>query len=289
MTAAMVQRECGEVVANEHLGDGVFELVARLPHLAATTAAGQFAQLRCGDGCIPFLRRPFSVAWTQGDLCSFVLYPVGVGTRRLFELRPGDPLDVLGPLGHGFTLPVNASRALCVAGGVGCAPFPLLIRALLNSGLNDITVLSGAMTADRLYPPERYRRNSVSDSGAEDAKLMVIEATDDGTRGHHGMITELVETEMSRGGNIALYACGPNVMLAALARVLDVNGLHPALLEASFEAPMGCGFGTCLGCALPVRRDGRTSWMLCCTEGPVMPLNAIDWEVLRERALTPVA
>ena len=95
--------ETGEVLVVERLGGGLLELVVRLPHLAETAMPGSFAQLRCGEGTTPLLRRPFSVAWTQDDTCGFVFEAVGAGTRLLSELQPGDPLDTLGPLGHGFS------------------------------------------------------------------------------------------------------------------------------------------------------------------------------------------
>jgi dihydroorotate dehydrogenase electron transfer subunit len=266
--------ERGAVLAVEELGGGLVELSVRLPLLAARTVPGQFAQLRCGPGPVPLLRRPFSVAWVDGDACAFVFERVGEGTRRLAALHPGDPLDSLGPLGVGFTLPPAAGRVLIVAGGLGCAPFPLAARWARQAGA-EVVVLSGAATAARLYPPERYRRGG---SG-----IAVVEATDDGSRGHRGMITDLVELQLREGVG-ALWACGPNPMLATLAGVLAIHDTAPlpAVAETSLEAPMGCGFGTCLGCALPVDDGDGRRWALCCSEGPVMPITAVDWERLRE-------
>ena len=263
--------ETGEVLVVERLGGGLLELVARLPHLAAASTPGTFAQLRCGHGATPLLRRPFSIAWTQDDTCGFIFEAVGVGTRLLSELQPGDPLDTLGPLGHGFSL-VDAGSVVCVSGGLGCAPFPLLIDELRRRGVEDILVLNGARTATRLYPAERFARL---------AAPVVAEATDDGTRGHHGPVTDLLRQALSSHPS-ALYACGPNAMLGAVMRTLVESGADlPPTLEASLEAPMGCGFGTCLGCALPVLADdGASIWRLCCTDGPVMPMRDVDWDGL---------
>jgi dihydroorotate dehydrogenase electron transfer subunit len=264
--------EQGEVLVVERLGGGLLEMVARLPHLAATASPGSFAQLRCGTGTTPLLRRPFSVAWTQDDTCGFIFEAVGAGTRLLSQLLPGDPLDSLGPLGHGFTL-VDEGPVVCVAGGLGCAPFPLLISSLRRRGVDDIVVLNGARTAARLYPAERFARPAVP---------VVAEATDDGTRGHHGRVTDLLAGALDANPS-ALYSCGPNPMLDAVMRTLTASGRDlPAVLEASLEAPMGCGFGTCLGCALPMLGEGGGSlWKLCCTDGPVMPMRDVDWEELR--------
>ena len=263
--------EKGEVLVVATLGGGLLELVARLPHLAAAATPGSFAQLRCGAGTTPLLRRPFSVAWTRDDTCGFVFEAVGTGTRLLSELQPGDPVDSLGPLGHGFTL-VDRGPVVCVSGGLGCAPFPLLIEALRRRGVDDIVVLNGARTAVRLFPAERFARPAVP---------VVAEATDDGTRGHHGRVTDLLAAALE-SRPAALYACGPNPMLDAVMRTLTASGAElPPVLEASLEAPMGCGFGTCLGCALPALGDGGSVWRLCCTDGPVMPMCEVDWAELR--------
>ena len=267
--------EQGEVVAVERLDGGIIEVTARLPRLAAAVRPGEFAQLRCWTGPTPLLRRPFSVAWTDADRCSFVFEVVGAGTRLLAALQPGDVLDSLGPLGHGFTLDPAPVRAVCVSGGLGCAPFPILCRALRERAVHDILVLNGAATAARLYPAERFQRG--------DAKVRVVEATEDGSRGARGRVTELVMDALADGPS-AVYACGPNPMLVALARLLDA-GTADSGCEASLEAPMGCGFGTCLGCALPV----RGSWALCCSDGPVLPMHDVDWLELASLPAADVA
>jgi dihydroorotate dehydrogenase electron transfer subunit len=247
------------------------EVSARLPQLAASVVPGQFAQLRCGDAQIPLLRRPFSLAWAEEDRCGFVLEAVGAGTRLLAVLRAGDIVDALGPLGTGFTLDVQGP-VVCLAGGVGCAPFPLLIRRLRDRGVADILVLNGAATAGRLYPAGCFTRGHHG--------IRVREATDDGSRGHRGRVTELLDGALDPPP-AAVYACGPNPMLAVVARLLAGAGLGSATLEASLEAPMGCGFGTCLGCALPVKAaDAEPAWALCCTDGPVMAMRNVDWHTL---------
>lgn len=265
--------EVGDVVRVERLG-ALIELTVALPHLAATAAPGQFAQLRCGDGIAPLLRRPFSVAWVDGEECGFVFEEVGLGTRRLAALRPGDALDVLGPLGCGFTLESRAGAALIVSGGVGCAPFPLLISALAGRGVDDVIVLSGASTASRLYPASRLRRSTPA---------RVIETTDDGSHGARGFVTDLVAGALAGGPARSVYACGPNRMLAALWDAVRGEARAAGeVVEASLEAPMGCGYGTCLGCALPVLGDdGETAWTLCCSDGPVMPMRDVDWDGIR--------
>ncbi len=267
--------ESAEVVGVEALGGGTLELTVVAPRLAAAARPGEFAQLRCAPGSVPLLRRPMSVAWVDGDRCTFVFEVVGEGTRRLAALRGGDRLDILGPLGLGFTLPRAGSVLVCVAGGLGSAPFPLTARRALDAGTARVVVLSGAATRARLYPAERFARG--------DPRVAVVEATDDGSHGHAGRVTELVEEALRDAAVGALHACGPNPMLAALAAVLGRVAGVPPVCEVSLEAPMGCGFGTCLGCALPVRAGAAESapaWALCCRQGPVMPVDAVDWEAL---------
>lgn len=276
---AGVVDERGEVVAVEAVGGGMVEISARLPRIAATARPGQFAQIRCGGGFQPLLRRPFSVAWTEDDVAAFVLAPVGVGTRILASLRPGDSLNALGPLGAGFTVDTEATAALCVAGGLGCAPFPLLIRALRRHG-RPVTVLNGAASAALLYPPERFARG--------EGGVTVVALTADGSRGMRGLVTEAVAANLEPG--MAVFGCGPNPMLAALAGVIAAGEVLPVLAEVSLEAPMGCGFGTCLGCALPVHGEaGGTAWALCCTDGPVMPMATVAWEQLMNLPAAHVA
>lgn len=267
-----VRDERGTVTALDHLGGGMVEVTVRLPHIAATAQPGQFAQLRCGDGITPLLRRPFSIAWTDGDAVSFVFAPVGAGTRILAALSPGDHVQALGPLGTGFLPDAAAARVLCVSGGLGCAPFPLLIRALRARGAGPVVVISGAATSSLLYPAARFRRG--------DAGVDVIELTVDGTRGRQGLVTDAVAECCD--GDTAVFACGPNPMMAALQRTLERCGAPPGA-QASLEAPMGCGYGTCLGCALPVfGDDGEPAWALCCRQGPVMPMDTVDWDGLMQ-------
>src|SRR4029077_3027450 len=167
---------------------------------------------------------------------------------------------------------VDSGSVVCVSGGLGCAPFPLLISELRRQGVEDILVLNGARPATRLYPAGRL---------APPAVPVGAESTDDGTRGHHGPVTDLLHQALGSRPS-ALYACGPNAMVGAVMRPLLESGTElPPTLEASLEAPMGCGFGTCLGCALPVLGDdGDPVWRLCCTGGPGNAMRDVDWDAL---------
>jgi NAD(P)H-flavin reductase len=189
-----------------------------------------------GEDERPFLPRAFSVMRAHDGALEFLLEDVGPGTRRLAELDAGDELYLLGPLGNGFTPPGAERRPILVGGGVGIAPLVILSEALGEAetllGFRDAAHAEGAA----LIPGARV-------------------ATDDGSVGHHGLVTELLET----GGNIEVYACGPPPMLAAIAG-LDVRA------QLAMESGMACGFGACFGCVVPTE-DG---YVRLCVDGPVI-------------------
>ncbi len=246
----------------EPVGPGCVELVLDCAGVARAARPGEFCQLRVAEGPVPLLRRPFSVCRTDPAAGTVTVHVgvVGAGTRRLAAAQLGDRIGVLGPLGRGFTVPSGPGTLLMVAGGLGAAPFPLLAAAGHARGAK-LVWLNGAATAARLYPVERLG-----------APVEAHVATEDGSRGRRGRVTDLLPALLGECDRIA--ACGPNPMLAAVARTVAARA--PGLpLEVSLEAPMGCGIGTCLGCALPV--VGAPALALLCRAGPVLPAVAVDW------------
>jgi NAD(P)H-flavin reductase len=191
-----------------------------------------------GEDERPFLPRAFSVMRERDGRLDFLLDDVGPGTRRLMELAPGDEILVLGPLGKGFAPPRDGRRPVLVGGGVGIAPLVIwgdhIGGAETLLGFRDAAHAEGAA----LIPGARV-------------------ATDDGSVGHHGFVTDLLELDDS----IEIYACGPPAMLDAVA-ALGV----PAQL--AMEAGMACGFGACFGCVVPTL-DG---YVRLCVDGPVITL-----------------
>jgi dihydroorotate dehydrogenase electron transfer subunit len=204
---------------------------------------GQFYMLTAaerwggGEDERPFLPRAFSVMRAGDGTLEFLLDDVGPGTRRLMELEPSDELLLLGPLGIGFTLPQPGRRPVLVGGGVGIAPLIILSDALGGAetllGFRDAAHAEGAA----LLPGARI-------------------ATDDGSVGHHGFVTELVDLD---DDDVDIYACGPPPMLDAIA----ATGL-PAQL--AMESGMACGFGACFGCVVPTERG----YVRLCVDGPVI-------------------
>lgn len=221
--------------------------------------AGQFYMLTAaqrwggGDGERPFLPRAFSVmrASAPGREVQFLLEDVGPGTHRLSELSTGDELLLVGPLGAGFAAPGEGRRPLLVGGGVGIAPLAIWQDQL---GL-PATVLLGFRDA-------RHAQGAMLLSGAR-------VATDDGSIGHPGLVTELLEAELARDPRAEVFACGPPAMLEAVRALCD-RGDTPAQL--ALEAGMACGFGACFGCVVPT----RTGYVRVCVDGPVLRAAELD-------------
>jgi dihydroorotate dehydrogenase electron transfer subunit len=217
---------------------------------------GQFAMIAAaerwggGEDERPYLARAFSIARRRVGESHFLLEDVGPGTKRLRELREGEGLWALGPLGKGFTPPTQRRRAILVGGGVGIAPLAILQDALEAEAEREVTVLLGFRDAAR----------------AEGAALLrgARVATDDGSVGHHGLLTDLLSEEIERDARALVYACGPAPMLEAV-RAICAAAEVPAQL--ALEAGMACGFGACFGCAVPKRGGG---YLRVCVDGPVI-------------------
>jgi dihydroorotate dehydrogenase electron transfer subunit len=232
---------------------------------------GQFAMLTAaerwggGEDERPYLARAFSIARFRDGEAHYLLEDVGPGTKRLCELRAGDGLWVLGPLGQGFTTPQDGRRALLVGGGVGIAPLAIWQDELeRDAGLGyeptdptpAVTVLLGFRDGPR----------------AEGAALLrgARVATDDGSAGRHGLITDLLDEELERDPHATVYACGPSPMLEAVRVMCESRGV-PAQL--ALEAGMACGFGACYGCVVPKRGGG---YLRVCVDGPVIEAAELD-------------
>ncbi len=238
---------------------GAVELVVHHPPSAAAVTPGQFFQLAVAAPQT-ILRRPYSAAWADPGTgrIGFIFNVVGAGSGWLAVRHEGHELDLLGPLGRGFDLD-GSEPVIIVAGGLGVAVFPGVVRALLARGRR-VTVLLGARTSAQLLPDDRF-------PGAH-----VRAATDDGSAGYHGSVVDLLPA--TRGGGVEILACGPTPMLQALAEKVRKLDLPLGSIQVSLETPMGCGVGTCLGCAVPRPEGG---YLLTCLEGPCVRADRIDW------------
>ncbi len=269
MSAVVV--ETAAVVERSAPMTGAVELVLEQPAIAASLEPGQFVQVAVGAPRT-LLRRPYSVAWTEPTSGRFglIFNVVGDGSAWLSTRLKGHRLDILGPLGRGFDVHGDGP-AVVVAGGLGIAVFPGVAQALRARG-RTVLVLHGARVGSQLLPAARF-------AGAD-----VRYATDDGSAGHHGSVVALLDDLAGnfpppmgegQGGGVDIFACGPTPMLRALidrARRLE---LPLSAIQVALETPMGCGMGTCLGCAAPRRGGG---FLLACQEGPCVRADRIDFE-----------
>jgi dihydroorotate dehydrogenase electron transfer subunit len=252
------------VTGMQELGE-VYRVLSVADPGAPEPQPGQFAMIaaaaRWGGGQDerPYLPRAFSIARRAEGESQFLLEDVGPGTRRLCELRSGDELWVLGPLGIGFSSPPQGRRAILVGGGVGIAPLAILQDSL---GADTMTVLLGFRDAPRT-------------AGAALLHGALV-ASDDGSAGHHGPVTDLLGEELQRDAHVVVYACGPAGMLEAV-RAMCATREVPAQL--ALEAGMACGYGACFGCAVPRRGGG---YLRVCVDGPV--IDAAELERVDEHA-----
>jgi dihydroorotate dehydrogenase electron transfer subunit len=190
----------------------------------------------------------------------------GLGTAALATLRRHDAVDIVGPIGKSFTLPKRQHSCLLVGGGVGATPLFFLGDELLGSGKR-VDVLWGASRASRLVNPIEAKRLGST----------VEFATDDGSSGHHGIVTELLPDMISRCSTEVIYACGPNAMLAEVAKIALA---HRIPVQVAMEELMGCGIGICMTCVTPVwSKDGsQVSNLRTCVEGPVFNGARVAWD-----------
>lgn len=263
------------VLANRRLATGYNVVCLAAPDLAATVAPGQFVMLKVAPGLDPLLRRPFSVFERLRDPrgeplgISLLNKTVGAGTRRVFDLEPGDRVALLGPLGRPFEPVAPPAEAWLVAGGVGLAPFATLGEALVARGTKT-TLFYGARRAADLVCLDVF----------EQLALDLVLATEDGSRGVTGPITLPLAQALARtpaSTDVTLYACGPTAMLRAVAALARRYG-RPCFV--SLEPAMGCGLGGCYGCVVPVSDNGRRHWVRACVDGPVVAADRIVWDAV---------
>ena len=265
MTAASgISREFeSEVLAVEPImGDAVLLRLSAPSRVVANLRAGQFFNIvaRFPTSYDPLLRRPYSVyrAHAAESILSFLVRPFGRGSAWLAERKIGERLGMLGSLGNSFALDPRAQRLVMLAGGVGVAPLVMLSDEAAAKGL-DVVFLMGAADAAGLLPASELSDN-----------VEYVVATDNGSRGHHGLATDLVAEYVGWADQI--FACGPEPMYATLRAVTDplrFNRKPP--IQISVERGMACGLGACLGCVVETRRGMIAS----CVQGPVFDLDEL--------------
>ena len=248
------------VLSQEEVYENTYLMWLSCKPAAKGAAPGRFLMIHCGDGYDPLLPRPMSFHRFReagGERQFAILYDVrGRGTAWLSQRNPGDSLAVFGPLGRGYSLAAPAQNVLLVGGGLGVAPLPALADQAIAAG-KAVTLLQGARSAAKLLPSELLPH-----------EVEALSATDDGTTGHHGYVTQLLPSHLPWADQV--FACGPNAMFEEMARVMrEARSRKP--VQALLEERMGCGTGICYGCAVFTRRGVR----LVCKDGPRFELREV--------------
>lgn len=272
-----------KITQNECLARSTFRVRLECPELAATIVPGQFLMLRLPHDNDPLLARPFALYDTVLDSAGtplgidVVYLVVGKMTSQLVACRPGDELDVWGPLGNGFSsAPVE--HLIMVAGGIGQTPFLALGREFLGgrqygmgerivSPAKKVTLCYGVRTKDYLSGVEDFRECGID--------LQI--ASDDGSVGYHGLVTEVLEQVLSEHAEAScrVACCGPERMMAAVAGIARVRNVP---CEVSLETPMACGIGICFSCVVKIEQpSGDWDYKRTCVEGPVFDARTIVW------------
>ena len=255
-----MQDERGLIEEARNLGGDYFLLKIAAPHIAAAAKPGNFVMARILPAFDPLLRRPFGILESRPPYIWLYYQVLGHGTRLLSALRPGDSLDILGPLGNSFA-EMPGKRVLLIAGGRGIVP--LFHYAQAYAGRRPLLLLYGGKGRADLQLLDRIKALPLQG-------LFIF--SEDGSVGQQGLLTEGLEKIIREQKADVTLSCGPEAMLARLAAMLKGRGLEN---HASLEALMGCGFGACHGCAVMTVAG---TYRKVCDEGPVFPLEEIRWQ-----------
>ncbi len=274
-----------EIIENRQLAKDTYLVRFAAPEIARRITPGQFVMLRLAGFNDPLIGRPLALYETYGpeqapDSLSVVYLVKGKLSTRLAQALPGQKLDVWGPLGNGF-VPEPTEHLILVAGGIGQTPFLAVAQEALGkrrygSPLREaaparrVTFCYGARSADYLTSIEDFQRIGV------DVRI----ATDDGSRGHHGLVTDVVrqtlaESGSAQSGGTRILCCGPEPMMEAVSHLAAEHGIP---CQVSLETPMACGIGICFTCVAKVRDEqGEWDYKRTCVEGPVFDAAKIEW------------
>lgn len=263
----------GIVLANRRIKSIYFLLELDCPSIADEAKPGQFVMVETSENHHPLLRRPFSIYKSysthhprkgkRGHLS--ILYKiVGQGTQKMSAFKKGETVNLIGPLGNGFTLPPLpfSSPTILIGGGAGMASLAGLGEAL---GRGNLYVFIGGKTSDDILCEDDFPNGKV------------FIATEDGSRGAKGTVVDLFKSNSHRFDKTQIhyvYLCGPEGMFKALSKLIPSKKW---ISEVSLEARMGCGFGACWGCVVKTK-DAQTTYHRVCRDGPVFPLSEIVWE-----------
>lgn len=261
-----------KILSHLPAGRGFYRLVLKAPETAVAALPGQFVMLRVSENLDPLLARPFGISAVPSRSSIEIIYRVaGRGTALLTGMEAGHTLSLLGPLGKGFPMPGKDTTPVLVGGGSGFPPLHFLAQRAGSRAHFFI----GSRNKECLPPASIVK-------SFRDVVPRVHIATEDGSTGVRGMSTDILNTflsKMEHKAHLAIYACGPHAMLAAVSRIAAG---HSIPCYVSMEERMACGLGACMGCSIPMKAGG---YKRACKEGPVFDAREIDWS---EHVVLPV-
>lgn len=248
------------VLSSEEVYESTRLIWFSVPAVGRAAQVGQFLMIRCGEGWEPLLPRPMSFHRFRqaGDERQFaILFDLrGRGTDWLWRRQPGDVVSLFGPLGRGYAVKQRSQNLLLVAGGIGIAALVALADEAIAQG-RGVTLLQGAKTAGKLFP-----------SASLPPEVEVVSASEDGSAGHRGLVTELLPQYLPWADQV--FACGPNAMYEAMAAIMRQQGSRKSV-QVLLEEHMACGMGVCYCCGVFTRRGVR----LVCKDGPRFELREV--------------
>ncbi len=246
----------GKVLRNVELCENVYEMLIECPEIARGAKPGQYLHIKVGKGIDPILRRPISIGRIDKDKgsISLIYQIIGKGTKKIAEMKQGEDIDVIGPLGNGFEI-FEGSKCAVVGGGMGTAP---LLE--LASRIKDCDVYLGFRCST--FKIKEYK---------EICKKLLI-ATEDGSMGSKGYVTDLIK---DIGRYDVVYTCGPKPMMKKVKELCDASSVR---CYASLEERMGCGIGACLVCACRIKEGDTWHYKRVCTDGPVFEAGEVDFD-----------
>ncbi len=241
------------IISNQRASENIYQLIVNAPEIANIAKPGQFCNLLPNNGA--YLRRPFSISDVEDENVAFLYEIVGTGTEAISNLMVNQTINIEGPLGNGFTID-SQKLAILLAGGIGYAPFPFLIKTLNKKKVNF-----------KLYHGVRNSKYLIQDDYPKEI------SSDDGSIGFKGNVLELFEKENKwEYDSIKVYSCGPTQMLKALKEYFENLKVD---IELSTESRMACGIGICQGC--PIEKADSSGFLLVCKDGPVFNSKAIKF------------
>lgn len=236
------------------------------PRIALEARPGQFVMVRIGPYPYPLLRRPFSIHSKDKKIIQIFFKITGVGTSLLSQKEMNDSLDIIGPLGKGFTTvpEFKGKEVVAVGGGRGIAPLYFLVQTLHSQGAS-VKLFYGGKTLRDLPLKQKIERNGFD----------LFCSTENGSFGFKGIVSDFLEQELNKLNPSFIFACGPESMMERIARIAQAEKI-PA--EFSLESVMGCGIGACWGCVRRIKKNDLLEWLKVCKEGPVFSRNEIIWQ-----------